>query len=146
MKYDEIAHKVFIDQGTELINMSQNIDLSFNDIVNVISSCKGKVIISGMGKSGLVGKKIAATLSSTGTSSFFLHPGEAFHGDLGMIQKNDIVILISNSGETDEILKLIPFLKDQKNILIAMTGSFNSSLLNHQIIFLTLMLSVRCVL
>ena len=81
-----------------------------------------------MGKSGIIGKKIAATLASTGTPSFFLHPGEAYHGDLGMIEENDIVLLISNSGETDEVLKLIPFLKHQKNCTISMSGNDDSTL------------------
>lgn len=89
---------------------------------------QGKVIVSGMGKSGIIGKKIAATLASTGTPSFFLHPAEAYHGDLGMIEPSDIIILISNSGESDEILKLIPFLKEQGNVLIAMSGNPNSTL------------------
>jgi len=81
-----------------------------------------------MGKSGLIGRKIAATLASTGTPSFFLHPGEAYHGDLGMIEKDDIVLLISNSGETDEVLKVIPFLKNQGNIIISMSGNPSSTL------------------
>lgn len=81
-----------------------------------------------MGKSGIIGKKIAATLASTGTPSFFLHPGEAYHGDLGMIEPQDIVLLISNSGETDEILKIIPFLQNQGNITISMSGNPLSSL------------------
>jgi arabinose-5-phosphate isomerase len=81
-----------------------------------------------MGKSGIIGKKIAATLASTGTPSFFLHPGEAYHGDLGMIEENDIVLLISNSGETDEVLKLIPFLKHQKNCTISMSNNDDSTL------------------
>jgi len=94
----------------------------------VTLNSKGKLIISGMGKSGIIGKKIAATMASTGTPSFFLHPGEAYHGDLGMIEKEDIVLLISNSGETDEVLKLIPFLKNQKNIIVAMSGKVDSTL------------------
>jgi arabinose-5-phosphate isomerase len=81
-----------------------------------------------MGKSGIIGKKIAATLASTGTPSFFLHPGEAYHGDLGMIEKEDILLLISNSGETDEVLKIIPFLKSQGNITISMSGNPKSTL------------------
>ena len=81
-----------------------------------------------MGKSGIIGKKIAATLASTGTPSFFMHPGEAYHGDLGMVSKDDVFIAISNSGETDEVVKLIPFLKDNGNVLIAMTGNSKSTL------------------
>lgn len=90
--------------------------------------CKGHVIICGMGKSGHVGRKMAATLASTGTPSFFVHPAEAFHGDLGMITGNDVVVLISNSGETDEILKLIPSLQHFGNRIIAITGRSDSTL------------------
>ena len=86
------------------------------------------MIVIGIGKSGLIGKKIAATLSSTGTPSFFLHPGEAFHGDLGMVGADDIVMLISYSGETDEVLKIIPFLKWNKNMIISITGNPNSTI------------------
>ncbi|MBL0721844.1 MAG: KpsF/GutQ family sugar-phosphate isomerase, partial [Sulfurovum sp.] len=100
----------------------------FEKAVNTVFNCKGKFIISGMGKSGIIGKKIAATLASTGTPSFFLHPGEAYHGDLGMIEKNDVVLLISNSGESDEVLKLIPFLKSQGNKTISMSGNPQSTL------------------
>jgi len=84
-----------------------------------------------MGKSGLIGKKIAATMASTGTSSFFVHPGEAFHGDLGMIRPEDVVLLITNSGETDEVIKLIPSLKHFGNVIIGMTGNVNSTLAKH---------------
>ncbi|HAV2054702.1 TPA: KpsF/GutQ family sugar-phosphate isomerase, partial [Raoultella ornithinolytica] len=89
---------------------------------------QGRVIISGMGKSGIIGRKIAASMASTGTPSFFMHPGEAFHGDLGMVASDDIFIAISNSGETDEVLKLLPFLEDNKNKIIAITGNPKSTL------------------
>jgi arabinose-5-phosphate isomerase len=102
--------------------------IDFDRAVQDILSSRGKLIISGMGKSGIIGKKIAATMASTGTPSFFLHPGEAYHGDLGMIEKDDMVVLISNSGETDEVLRLIPFLKAQNNIIISMSGKVNSTL------------------
>lgn len=100
----------------------------FDDAVKAILACKGKVIVTGMGKSGIIGRKIAATLASTGTPSFFLHPGEAYHGDLGMIEPKDIVLAITNSGQTDEVLKLIPFIKSRGNLLIAMTGNPDSLL------------------
>lgn len=123
-----IAKNVFETEAREIANLSNLLTGDFEKTVSSIISCKGKVIISGMGKSGIVGKKIAATLASTGTGSFFLHPGEAYHGDLGMIGKEDMVVLISNSGETDEVLKLIPFLKNQHNLIISMTGKPNSTL------------------
>jgi arabinose-5-phosphate isomerase len=94
----------------------------------LIRGILGRLIICGMGKSGIIGKKIAATMASTGTPSFFMHPGEAYHGDLGMVSPDDVFIAISNSGETDEVVKLIPFLKDNGNVLIAMTGNPKSTL------------------
>ena len=103
----------------------------FEKAVQAILACKGKVIVTGMGKSGLIGKKIAATLASTGTPAFFMHPGEAYHGDLGMIESKDIVLAIANSGQTDEVLKLIPFLQYNKNVVIAMTGNPESTLAKH---------------
>ena len=100
----------------------------FEGAVRAILACTGKVVVTGMGKSGLIGKKIAATLASTGTPAFFLHPGEAYHGDLGMISRNDIVLAMANSGQTDEILRLIPFMQRNGNRIIAMTGNPESTL------------------
>ena len=96
--------------------------------VQTILSTRGRAVVLGMGKSGIVGQKIAATLASTGTPAFFVHPGEAFHGDLGMIKPSDIAILISNSGETEEIIRILPFLGEQKNKVIGLTGNTNSTL------------------
>tara|TARA_S200000501_G_C20841998_1_gene752030 strand:+ start:323 stop:1270 length:948 start_codon:yes stop_codon:yes gene_type:complete len=128
MDITQIAREVFEIESKEILNLSNLLTEDFQSSVKLILKSKGKLIISGMGKSGIVGKKIAATLASTGTPSFFLHPGEAYHGDLGMIEKQDIVLLISNSGETDEVLKIIPFLKHQKNLTISMSGDPDSSL------------------
>jgi arabinose-5-phosphate isomerase len=128
MNIRRIAEEVFEIESKEITNLSTLLTIDFENAVKSIISSKGKLIISGMGKSGIVGKKIAATLASTGTPSFFLHPGEAYHGDLGMVEKEDIVLLISNSGETDEVLKIIPFLKHQKNTTISMSGNPDSSL------------------
>jgi len=128
MNIRRIAEKVFEIESKEIANLSTLLTIDFENAVKSIINSKGKLIISGMGKSGIVGKKIAATLASTGTPSFFLHPGEAYHGDLGMVEKEDIVLLISNSGETDEVLKIIPFLKHQKNTTISMSGNPDSSL------------------
>lgn len=123
-----IAKDVFKIETAQINLASQLIDNQFKEAVKMIAGHQGKLIITGMGKSGLIGKKIAATLASTGTSSFFLHPGEAYHGDLGMIEKEDTLLLISNSGETDEVLRLIPFLQNQGNATIAMTGNPKSTL------------------
>ena len=128
MDIKNIAKDVFEIEAKEIANLSNLLTSDFEDAINAVLNTNGKFIISGMGKSGIIGKKIAATLASTGTPSFFLHPGEAYHGDLGMIEKDDIVLLISNSGETDEVLKLIPFLKAQENITISMSGNPKSTL------------------
>jgi arabinose-5-phosphate isomerase len=128
MNIKEVAEEVFRIEANEILGLSNFLTGDFERAVEAVFESKGKFIISGMGKSGIIGKKIAATLASTGTPSFFLHPGEAYHGDLGMIEKEDTVLLISNSGETDEVLKLIPFLKSQGNITISMSGNPESTL------------------
>lgn len=124
----DVARNAIRTETAALQRLEQSLDESFSAAVEAIMSCSGKVIVTGMGKSGLVGRKIAATLASTGTPSFFLHPGEAFHGDLGMISREDVVVALSYSGETDEILKIVPFIHDNGNVLIAMTGHGESSL------------------
>ncbi|MFD2229673.1 KpsF/GutQ family sugar-phosphate isomerase [Alkalimarinus sediminis] len=104
------------------------IDASFAKACQILLDCKGRVVVTGMGKSGHIGKKIAATLASTGTPSFFVHPGEASHGDLGMITANDVVIAISNSGNTAEVVTILPLIKRMEAPLISMTGSPTSAL------------------
>ena len=128
MNINNIAKEVFKIESEQISNLSNLLTVDFENAVSAVFKTKGKFIICGMGKSGIIGKKIAATLASTGTPSFFLHPGEAYHGDLGMIEKEDIILLISNSGETDEVLKIIPFLKSQNNITISMSGNTKSTL------------------
>ncbi|HEH3668451.1 TPA: KpsF/GutQ family sugar-phosphate isomerase, partial [Campylobacter jejuni] len=113
-------------------------DENFNQAVNLMLNTKGRCIVSGMGKSGHIGAKIAATLASTGTPSFFIHPGEALHGDLGMLTPEDVLIAISNSGETEEILKIIPAIKKRKIPLIVMCGKKNSTLVKQSDIFLNI--------
>src|ERR1700685_4642599 len=127
----DIAKRVFNIEIESLKLVADSIDDSFTKVIEAILATEGKVIVTGIGKSGIIGKKIAATLSSTGTPAFFLHPGEAFHGDLGMVGVNDIVLLISYSGETDEVLKIIPFLKWNKNTIISITGNPNSTIARH---------------
>jgi arabinose-5-phosphate isomerase len=124
----DIAKKVFAIEIEALHHVAGLIDDEFTKVVQAILDSDGKLIVAGIGKSGLIGKKIAATLSSTGTPGFFLHPGEAFHGDLGMVGANDIILLISYSGETDEVLKIIPFLKWNKNKIISITGNPGSTI------------------
>lgn len=127
----ETAKTTLLTQGQALARMAERIDGSFAEAVRCILQTKGRVIVCGMGKSGLIGKKIAATFASTGTPSFFLHPGEAFHGDLGMIQSDDVLILISYSGETEELIRLLPSLKSFGNLCIAMVGNTKSTLARH---------------
>lgn len=124
----EIARKVIKTEADALLALTERLDSTFAEAVEIIFSSKGKVVVCGMGKSGLVGKKIAATLASTGTPAFFLHPAEASHGDLGMVTAQDVIIAISNSGETEELIKLIPFLKRFSVRLISLTGNHNSTL------------------
>jgi arabinose-5-phosphate isomerase len=123
----DIAKKVFDIEIESLQHVAGLIDDEFTKAVEAILNAKGKLVVTGIGKSGLIGKKIAATLASTGTPSFFLHPGEAFHGDLGMVGTHDIVMLISYSGETEEVLRIIPFLNWNKNLIISVTGNPNST-------------------
>ena len=124
----DVAKDALQTEANALLRIKRDLGDEFVRAVEIILECNGKVIMTGMGKSGLVAKKIAATLASTGTPSFYMHPGEAFHGDLGMISKGDVVIALSYSGETDEVLKIVPFINDNGNTLISMTGNSNSSL------------------
>lgn len=124
----EEVREVFREQAASLNMISTRVGDEIVSALEVMLAVQGRVILTGMGKSGIVGKKIAATLASTGTPSFFVHPGEAFHGDLGMIRSDDVVVLISYSGETDEILKLLPYLHHIRVPLIAITGASGSTL------------------
>lgn len=123
-----IAQSVFKSEIFALEHVGKNLDYRFDKAVQLILNCKGRVIVCGMGKSGLVGKKISASLSSTGTPSFFVHPGEAIHGDLGMICGDDVFIGISYSGETSELTNILPYLKEIKVPIIALTSSKVSTL------------------
>ena len=128
LNYQNIAKDVFKIQAEAIANLTSQLDSQFDGAVKAILKTNGRVVICGMGKSGLIGTKIMATMASTGTQCFFMHPGEAFHGDLGMVAQEDVFIALSNSGETEEVIKLLPFLKDNKNIIISMTGKPNSTL------------------
>lgn len=124
----ESAKKAMNYEIEALKEAVNNLDDNFTKAVELILNGSGRLIVSGMGKSGLIGSKIAATLSSTGTPSFFLHPAEALHGDLGMVKEDDVVLLLSNSGETDEIIRIVPFLRRIGTKIIAMVGNLESSL------------------
>jgi len=115
-------------ESNGILSIAERLDESFVRAVKLLESCHGKVVVTGMGKSGLICRKIAATLASTGTPSFFLHAGDALHGDLGMVKQGDVILAISNSGETDEILKLLPHIRHHGLKLVVMTGNPQSSL------------------
>jgi arabinose-5-phosphate isomerase len=128
MNIIDIAKTVLLIEADAIHGLINRLDDNFEKAIEIIYHSKGRVVVTGMGKSGLVGKKIAATLASTGTPAFFMHPAEASHGDLGMVTSDDVIVAISNSGETDEIIALIPFLKRFDVSLIAMTGNSASTL------------------
>ncbi|MCV3383893.1 KpsF/GutQ family sugar-phosphate isomerase [Campylobacter lari] len=134
----KIAKEVFEIESKTILDLCDTLNEEFNKAVELILSIKGRCVVSGMGKSGHVGAKIAATLASTGTPSFFMHPGEALHGDLGMIASEDVLLAISNSGETEEVLKLIPVIKKRKIPLIVMAGNQNSTLAKQADIFINI--------
>ncbi|EAL1024798.1 KpsF/GutQ family sugar-phosphate isomerase [Campylobacter coli] len=134
----KIAKEVFATEAKAIEDLALNLDENFSKAIELMLHTKGRCIVSGMGKSGHIGAKIAATLASTGTPSFFIHPGEALHGDLGMLTPDDVLIAISNSGETEEILKIIPAIKKRKIPLIAMCGKKNSTLVKQGDIFLNI--------
>jgi arabinose-5-phosphate isomerase len=122
----EKAKEVIRKEAKAVLDLEKKIDEQFVKAVELILKCKGRVIVTGMGKSGIIGKKIAATLTSTGTAAFFLHPADAIHGDLGMVRKNDVVIAITKSGDTDELYQMIPLFKRLAVPIITLTGNPNS--------------------
>ena len=124
----EVAARVLHDEAEAILKLIDRLDTSFEDAVNLISHSSGRVILTGMGKSGHIAKKVSATMASTGTPSFFLHPAEGIHGDLGMVMAQDVIIAYSNSGETGEILNIIPSVKRIGAKMIAVVGNVNSTL------------------
>ena len=126
--FQKLGSEVIATELAEISALQNRIDESFTAACELLLDCKGRIVVTGMGKSGHIGGKIAATLASTGSPAFFVHPGEASHGDLGMITKNDVVIALSNSGNTAEIATIIPILKRFGVPLISMTGDKNSTL------------------
>ena len=124
----DLARKVLSIESRAIANLIERIDSRFLEAVELIINCKGRVVVTGIGKSGIICRKIAATLNSTGTPSLYLHPAEALHGDLGMVIQSDVVIAVSNSGETDEILQLLEATKRLSIPLISFLGRMNSTL------------------
>ena len=125
------AKEVLNIEGEAVLKLRDKVGESFDRAVDMILNCSGRVIITGMGKPGIIGRKISATLASTGTPSLAMHPADAIHGDLGMVTRDDVVIAISNSGTTDEVVRLLPIIKKIGASLIAMTGDINSPLSEH---------------
>ena len=134
--YISSARRVIDIETQAIANLADRLDDNFVKACNILLSCEGKVVVCGMGKSGHIGNKIAATLASTGTPAFFMHPGEANHGDLGMLGKGDVLLAISNSGETAELINLLPVVKRLGIKVVAMTNSANSSLGQHADVFI----------
>jgi len=132
----DIARRVLELEARAILDLVPRLDAGFDRAVEVLHDCSGRVIVTGMGKSGLIGAKIAATFSSTGTPALFLHPAEAVHGDIGMVVKGDIVLAISYSGETDELVRLLEILKRIDLTMIAMTGNRESTLARHALVAL----------
>lgn len=130
------ARDVIVQEGEAILKLADQLDDSFDQALRLILACRTKLILTGIGKSGLIGRKIAATLASTGTPCSYLHPAEALHGDLGMVTPGDVIIAISYSGETNELLQLVPFFQDNGNPLIALTGNPSSTLARHAAICL----------
>lgn len=128
MKHLSAAKRTLQTEWEGLQSVANNLDENFNAVVEALLACQGKVVITGMGKSGLIGQKIAATMASTGTPSFFLHPGEALHGDLGMLSSGDAVLMLSYSGETEELLRMLAYLQKAGHTTISMTGFPESTL------------------
>ncbi|TYB33325.1 MAG: KpsF/GutQ family sugar-phosphate isomerase [Flexistipes sinusarabici] len=128
MKIKEIAQKTLRIEADAIYRLADRINDDFERAVEILMSCKSRVVVTGMGKSGIIGKKIAATLSSTGTPSLFLHPAEGVHGDLGMLMKGDVVIAISNSGETEEIVSILPIIKRFNVPIVSLVGRMDSTL------------------
>ena len=124
----ELARKVLRTEAEAILALEDRLDDRFSDAVRMLLECRGRVIVTGMGKSGIIARKIAATLSSTGTASFFLHPAEAVHGDLGVVQATDVVVALSHSGETPELLRLLETIRRIGARLVAMTGGVLSPL------------------
>lgn len=127
-KYTKYAIKCFKDEAQAILDLIPLLDENFDKAIDLIYNCRGRFIITGVGKSGHIGEKIAATLASTGTPSFFVNPLDAYHGDLGMFKSEDVVLAISNSGYTDELLRFIPLLIDRHIPIIGMSGNPNSLL------------------
>ena len=132
----DLARKVLRTEAEAILSLVERLDGNFERAVQILADCRGRVVVTGMGKSGIIGRKIAATLSSTGTSAFFLHPAEAIHGDLGALRDDDVVMALSHSGETEELLRLLESIRRIGARLIAISGDRSSTLARAADVFL----------
>jgi arabinose-5-phosphate isomerase len=134
----ELAREVLTTEADAILRLRDRLDDSFVQAVEMLAACHGRIVCTGMGKSGIICRKLAATMASTGTPALFLHPAEAIHGDLGMVTNGDVVVALSNSGETDELVRLVEYLKRLGNKLIAITSNPSSTLAGHADVHLNL--------
>jgi arabinose-5-phosphate isomerase len=134
----ELARQVLTTEAEAILRLRDKLDASFLSAVDLLTACQGRVVWTGMGKSGIICRKLAATMASTGTPALFLHPAEAIHGDVGMVTRGDVVVAVSNSGETDELIRLVEYLKRLGTPLIAITSDPSSTLAGHADVHLDL--------
>jgi arabinose-5-phosphate isomerase len=134
----ELAREVLTTEAEAILNLRDKLDAAFLSAVDLLVACQGRVVCTGMGKSGIICRKLAATMASTGTPAMFLHPAEAIHGDIGMVAQGDVVVTVSNSGETDELVQLVAYLKRLGTPLIAITSNPSSTLAGHADVHLNL--------
>lgn len=137
----EVARRCLEEEAKAIMSVIPQLDESFDQAAQLLYHCQGKVVVTGVGKSGHVGAKIAATLASTGTPAFYLNPLDAFHGDLGMLSRSDVVVALSNSGQTDELLRIVPFLKEHHIPLIGISGNADSLLARYSDVHILLHVS-----
>ena len=143
-RFTEIGKEVLEKEAQSIISLMERLDDAFDRTVEAINACRGRVIFSGMGKAGLVAKKIASTFSSVGIPSLYLHPAESIHGDLGIVQKDDLVFIISHSGETDEVIKILPWIKRMGIVTIVATGNRSSTIAGYGDIVLDVHVEEAC--
>lgn len=144
MKFLSMGKEVLRKEAQAILRVMETLNSDFEKAIETISGCSGRVVLLGMGKSGLICKKIASTFSSTGTPAIFLHPADSLHGDLGMLQKGDIVIIVSNSGETEEIIKILPLVKRMDIPAIIITGDTNSTIASYGDVVLKVCVDEAC--
>jgi arabinose-5-phosphate isomerase len=140
----DMGREVLEKEARAILEVRERLDDTFDLAVNAINGCKGRVVFSGMGKAGLIGKKIAATFSSIGVPSLYLHPAESIHGDLGMLQKDDVLFIISNSGETDEVIRILPWIKRMGLVTVVATGNTSSTVAKYGDIVLDVRVEEAC--